>query len=287
MWRGRQVDPAELSWLMGPFGDVDVIGDHYVDTLATAENLVVERRARGVGLIESVGDLGLTPEDERRLRAEVAAFYTHTSEHDLDVWSEWSTMFRPFGGLIHWLYSRRLQQLNLPLRPLDTSRGIASEILKLRRPHDGRVAYTVWYRVLKSTGNVIYSGIYSTCRIPDGRTCVKVVFPLPRGNATVVMSVAVGEQGDLCLESHGAAFGSPGFYFLLRDSKGRHWAQYIRTFREKIRVYVDDESVLRADHVLTLWGRRVLQLHYKISRRTDALHVDESSERTGYDAPGQ
>ncbi len=174
----------------------------------------------------------------------------------------------PFGGLIHWLYSRRLQQLNLPLRPLDTSRGIASEILKLRRTHDGTVAHTMWYRVLKATGNVIYSGIYATCRIPDGRTCVKVVFPLPRGNATVVMSIAVGEQGDLCLESHGAGFGSPGFYFLLQDSKGRYWAQYIKTFREKIRVFVDDESVLRADHVLTLWGRRVLQLHYKISRRT-------------------
>ncbi len=269
MWRGRQINPAETSWLIGPFGDVDVIGDHYVEKLATAESLVVDRQARGVGLIESVGDLGLAPEDERRLRAEVAAFYTRTADHDLEVWSEWSPLFRPFGGLIHWLYSRRLQQLNLPLRPLDTSRGITSEILKLRRPHNSTVAYTVWYRVLKATGNVIYSGIYSTCRVPDGRTCVKIVFPLPRGNATVVMSVTVGEHGELCLESHGTGFGSPGFYFLLQDSKGRCWAQYIKTFREKIRVFVDDESVLRADHVLTLWGRRVLQLHYKISRRTE------------------
>lgn len=268
MWRGRQVDPADVSWLMGPFGDVDVIGDHFVDTLAAAEDLVVERRARGVGLIESVHDLGLAPEDERRLRAEVAAFYTHTADHDLDVWSQWSALFRPFGRLIHRLYSRRLQQLNLPLSPLDTSRGIASEILKLRRRHDGTVVHTVWYRVLKATGDVIYSGLYTTCRIPDGRTCVKVVFPLPRGNATVLMSIAVGEQGDLCLQSRGDGFGSPGFYFLLQDSKGRYWAQYIRTFRERIRVFVDDESVLRADHDLTLWGRRVLQLHYKISRRT-------------------
>ena len=162
----------------------------------------------------------------------------------------------------------RLQQLNVPLKPLDTSRGIASEILKLKRA-DGSIAYTIWYRVLKATGNVIYSGIYTTCRVPDGRTCIKVVFPLPRGSATVVMSIDVGEGGDLILRSEGDGFGSPGFYFLLRDSKGRHWAQYIKTFREKIHVYVDDDSVLRADHVLTLWGRRVLHLHCKVTRGSD------------------
>jgi hypothetical protein len=268
MWRGRQVDPVEIPWLMGPFGDVDVIGDRYVAKLAKAEDLVVERKTSGVGLLQSIADLHLSPCDERRLHGQVGAFYERTADHDLDVWSEWNPLFRPFGGLIHRLYSRRLQQLNLPLRPLDTSRGIGSEILTLQRRTMGTVTYRIWYRILKATGNVIYSGIYTTCRLPDGRTCVKVVFPLPRGNATVVMSVTVGEHGDLILASSGDGFGSPGFYFLLRDSRNRYWAQYIRTFREQIRVFVDDESILRADHILTLWGRRVVQLHYKITPRT-------------------
>ncbi len=270
MLRGQQVNPAHIEWLMGPFGNVDVIGDQYVQRLAGAEDLLVERDATSSGLLESITDLNLPPADEARLRGQVAAFYENTADYDLEMWAEWGLVFRPFGGLIHRLYSRRLQQLNLPLKPLDTARGVKSEVLKLRRRTDHQLKYTVWFRILKATSRVIYSGIYSTCKIPDGRTCVKVVFPLPRGNATVIMSVSVGPQGELELVSSGEGFGSPGFYFLLRDSKDRYWAQYIRTFRERIKVFVDDESVLRTDHFLTLWGRRVVQLHYKISPRIRA-----------------
>ena len=182
-------------------------------------------------------------------------------------------MFCACGGALRWLYSRRLQQLNVPLRPLETSRGIASQVMKLRDSRTGATRYTVWYRVLKATGQVIYSGVYGTCRLPDGRTCVKVVFPLPRGNATVLMAIHVNERGELELVSSGEGFGSPGFYFLLRDGRGQHWSQYIRSFRERIHVYMDDEHVLRTDHTLTLWKRRVLQLHYKIApRATAATH---------------
>jgi len=144
--------------------------------------------------------------------------------------------------------------------------GAIDQETRLYDPKTGETRHTVWFRVLKATGQVIYSGVYGTCRIPDGRTCVKVVFPLPRGNATVIMAISVGERGDLDLVSSGEGFGSPGFYFLLRDKRGRHFSQYIRSFRERIHVYVDDEDVLRTDHTLTLWKRRVLQLHYKITR---------------------
>lgn len=271
MFRGRRIEPRDFDWLMGPFGEVDVIGDSYVQRLANEQGLIVERHVSGAGLLDSIASLALNDTARARLNAEVAAFYERTADHELDVWSEWSPVFRPFGGMLQRLYSRRLQQLNVPLRPLDTSRGIASQILKLRDPKMGETRHTVWYRVLKATGQVIYSGVYGTCRIPDGRTCVKVVFPLPRGNATVIMAISVGERGDLDLVSSGEGFGSPGFYFLLRDKRGRHHAQYIRSFRERIHVYVDDERVLRTDHTLTLWKRRVLQLHYKITRRSSLV----------------
>jgi hypothetical protein len=250
---------------MGPYGNVDVIADKYVERLAAEENLQIQRHRRGAGLIESADEFFLNGDDRARLRSEVADFYQRTADHDLEVWSEWNPIFCPFAKLLQVLYSNRLQQLNLPLRPLDTSRGIGSEILQLRCNRTGCVRYTVWYRVLKSTQQVIYSGVYCTCRLPDGRPCVKVVFPLPRGNATVMMSIRVGDRGNLELTSGGQRFGDPGFYFLLVDKKQRHWAQYIRSFRERITVFVDDEGVLRADHLLTLWGWRVLQLHYKMT----------------------
>ena len=46
MWRGRRVTPDEIAWLLGPYGDVDVIADRYVERLAQDESLTVERRAR-------------------------------------------------------------------------------------------------------------------------------------------------------------------------------------------------------------------------------------------------
>jgi hypothetical protein len=264
MFRGQPVDLADVAWLAAPFGDVDVIADTYVERLAADEDLVVERNATA-GLLPSMREL--LGDDARRLDPRVAAFYEHTAEHDLDVWSEWCGAFRPFAVLIHHLYSRRLQQLNLPLRPLDTARGLSSEIIRLCERTTGRPRYTIWFRRLKATGRVIYSGIYMTTTLPDGRRCAKIAFPLPRGNATVVMAPEVDARGALHLVSSGERFGDPGFYFLLRDAKGQHWAQYIRSFREHITVFVDDEDVLRTDHHLSLWRRPALHLHYRIDRR--------------------
>ncbi len=265
---GRQIDPADFPWLMGPFGEVDVIGDAHIDRLARDENLRVERNSEGVGLLDSVNDLAQDGSLEQRLAQPVTDFYEQTADYDLEVWSEWNPVFKPFGSLIQRIYSRRLQQLNLPQRPFDTSRGISSEIAKLYDTKSGSLRYTFWNRRLKSSGAAIYSGNYSAGELPDGRRCMKVVFPLPRGNATVVMSVEAEEDGALTLVSEGRRFGDPGFYFLLRDSRGRHWTQYIRSMRERITVYVDDEGVLRANHALTLWRFPVMRLHYKMTRRS-------------------
>src|ERR1051325_6776129 len=130
MWRGRRVEPGQIAWLFGPFGDVDVIADHYIERLACEESLQVERRAEGVGLLDSMEEM--LGEDVTRLDPAIRGFYERTADFGLEVWSEWCCFCRPFAALIQWLYSRRLQQLNLPLRPLDTSRGITSEIVKLR-----------------------------------------------------------------------------------------------------------------------------------------------------------
>ena len=263
---GKTTEPARRDLaLMGPYGNVDIIEDKYVELLAAAENLVIKKNEPGCGLLEWIGVLNLSAADVAALRPEIVDFYEHTLDYQLEVWSQWCPFFRPFAGIIARLYSRHLQQLNLPLDPLDTAFGIRSQIYKLADPQSNVTKYTVWYRHLKSNGHVIYSGIYAHCTIPDGRTCVKVVFPLPRGNATVIMSVAVGPNGALKLISKGTRFGDPGFYFLLQDAKGRHWTKHIPSFHESITVYVDEESILRADHILNLWGTKALHLHYKMS----------------------
>ncbi len=263
---GQRIDPDNTPWLMGPFGNVDTIADDFVARLASDEHLEVERDVKTGGLLPSMRDLALPESDYGRLCPAVIDFYENTTRYDLDLWIEWNAYFRPFGGLIRYLYSRRLKQLNLPLRPLEVSRGISSQVLRLRNPDSGDIKYTIWYRTLKSNGQVIYSGVYTNCTLPSGEVCVKAIFPLPRGNATVIMSPAVGPAGELRLASSGMKYGDPGFYFLLSDSKGGYWAQYIRSFREQIDVFVDEQDQLRAEHALTLWKRRVLEIHYKMNR---------------------
>jgi len=79
------------------------------------------------------------------------------------------------------------------------------------------------------------------------------------------MSPSVGQDGELHLYSSGKKFGDPGFYFLLEDSKGDLWAQYIRSFRDLLIVSSNEEGI-SAKQTLTLWNKEVVQFRYKISR---------------------
>src|ERR1051326_6237934 len=101
MARGRQIDPQKSAWLMAPFGDVDIIPHRYTQRLAREESLTIERASSG-GLLESMHDL--LGDNAPRLNPRIKAFYEHTSAHDLEVWSQWSPIFRPFAALIQVLY---------------------------------------------------------------------------------------------------------------------------------------------------------------------------------------
>jgi hypothetical protein len=264
---GRRIDLLSNEWLRGPVGDLEVIGCDYFRRLASRNGLEVDDHTGSRGLLARVSDLRGRTCDPGILRPEVVAFYERTSDYDFDVWSEWSPLFRPFGGLLAMIFSRRLEQLNVPLSPLDSSRGFHSTVLKLK-DSNGTVLHTAWVRTLLSTGKTLYAGDYSTCSIPlDGCSCVKVCFPLPNGNATVVMRPYSSEDGSLTLQSAGSKFGDAGFYFFVASSDHQGWARYVRSLKEDIRVYVDAHGVVRADHTLSLWGLRFLRLHYRMLKR--------------------
>ena len=263
--RGQKIDVEQESWLVGPFGNSDFIADDFIEKLANDEDLLIERNVKGEGLLTSIKDLNLREADERRVQSEIMEFYEKTSLYNLDISLTWNPFFKVGGAVISRLYSKRLKQLNFPSDSQELEQGMNSELIVLKDKKTDTVKYRVWYRTLKSSGRVLYSGIYGTCKLPNGQTCVKVVFPLPRGNATIIMEASVSEEGALCLSSEGDAYGDPGFYFLLNDSKGNHWAQYIRSFREELKVYVDEEG-LGAKHSFTLWRRRVMDISYRMKR---------------------
>ena len=265
---GRRFIPENESWLIGPIGDTDIIKDKFINNIAEKENLEICQNLPNVGLLESIRELDLTDSEKTLLNQHVVHFYENTSNYNFEVWSEWCGAFRPFGWLLSIIFSRRLQQLNLPLSSLDSARGINSSIIKLVDKVTKVTKWTIWYRILKSTNNVIYSGVYTTCEIPnyEGRF-LKVIFPLPNGNASVIMRKEILPSGALKLCSDGKKFGDNGFYFTLTNHKGKYWARFVRSMHEWITVYVDEETVLRADHNLHFWGLPFLKLHYKMTEK--------------------
>jgi hypothetical protein len=263
---GRRVVRAAEPWLDGPVGEPRGIGPEFFADLAARERLTLSP-TRPAGLITDFSLLSAADFDPSVVHPRVVDFYTRTSEYELDSWAEWAGVFRPLGALLAVLFSRRLQQLNVPLSGLDTSRGVTSEVLQLVDPGSGAVAHTAWVRLLVGSGHVLYAGSYSLASVP-GRTgaCVKVVFPLPNGNAIVLMRPIAHADGSLSVVSAGDRFGDPGFYFTVRRGDVL-WARYVKSLKESIRVYAAEEGDVRADHVLTLWGARFLRLHYRLRRR--------------------
>ncbi len=263
---GRGIDPQTSGWLDGPIGEPAGIGRDYFQKLA--EKLALEiRRPAAAGLLANFEVLRSSTFDPAKVAKEVVDFYQATSTYDMDAWSEWTGIFRPFGFLLAFIFSRRLQQLNVPLSSLDTSRGVTSEVLQLVDSHTEGVQLTAWVRSLVGTGNVLYAGAYSTCRVPkyDG-LCIKVVFPLPNGNAMVIMRPVAHPDGSFSVVSHGEGFGDAGFYFTVR-SRSRIRARYLKSLREGIRVYPAEEGTVRADHRLSLWGITFLRFHYRLQKK--------------------
>ncbi|HET8647231.1 MAG TPA: hypothetical protein VFO85_17170 [Vicinamibacteria bacterium] len=259
---GRRCPPSGLPWLSGPLGGPRIGEGSYEET-ARAERLTLVRDARESGLLPSFAALAGPSFDPEQVHPRIRAFYERTHAYRLDTWA---TTYFP-ARLALWALvttiSRKVDQLNFPLDGLDTAHGMTSEIVLLRTP-EGAVRYTGWLRKLVRTGAVIYTGYYMTDRPPlcDG-PCVKVIFPMPDGNATVLLRPRNDPSGGLVLESKGSGFGDAGFYRVQRSGSGlRVW--YIRTLHESFRLYVDAEEAVRCEHDVRFLGLPVLTLHYRI-----------------------
>ena len=262
LW-GRKIKPEDYPWLLGPFGNLNGIGENFIYELAEKENLIIKRNSRSAGLLTSIETLDIDPEDLCRLSKNIVDFYEHTANYKLELNLRWNPFFKFFGYLVNRLFSARINQLNIPTENLSKTETLASEIITLTSPSTGEVKYTVWLRKFANSGKVIYSGIYGTCKIPSGKTCIKAIFPLPKGNATVIMTPIIGKNNELILYSSGRKFGDAGFYFLLNDSKDNFWAQYISSFTDRL-VVSDNHYHLAAEQTLKLWKLHVATFNYKI-----------------------
>lgn len=262
---GRKINPSENTWLFGTFGEVSGIGEKFIHQLAEKEDLTIIRKSNSKGLLDSISSLNLSENEIKKLPKNVIDFYEKTSEYKLQLNVKWNPIFKIFGYVVNRLFSQRINQLNIPTNNIQSSEKLTSEIIELVAKNTNEVKYTIWLRKFQSTGKVIYSGIYTTCLLPSGITCVKAIFPLPKGNATVILKPSVGEKNELILNSSGNKFGDAGFYFLLNDSKGNCWSKYIKSFTDKL-IVSDENEKLKAKQTLKLWRLKVARFEYEMKK---------------------
>jgi hypothetical protein len=189
-------------------------------------------------------------------------FYEHTAAYRFEVWSEWYAPFSRAAKALIALVSREMDQLNIPLHPLETSRGMSNDVIHLCDPQTGKLVHACWLRRTRKTGRVVYAGFYSQIQIA-GKPFVRVVFPVQYGSATVLLRVEVQPDGSVVLVSNGRGVGDAGYYRVHRSGQDAVRVKYV-PLKETIHVFVDEEGVLRTDHIFSFWRQKFLHLHYKI-----------------------
>jgi hypothetical protein len=263
---GKQIDKETFSWLLGPFGSTKGIGKTFIHELAEKEHLYIDQTNASKGLLPSIHALDLSSDELNNLASQVKDFYEHTSSYDLDLNVKWNPFFKVFAVLITFLFSKRIQQLNIPTANTKGSKALDSEIIHLRHTETNEVKRIIWFRTFVKSKQVVYSGVYGIGQLPAGKKCIKAVFPLPNGNATVLLTPSIGPNGELILESSGKKIGDSGFYFLVADSKGSVWTKFIKSFKDTLIVGSKGDE-LYAVQTLRLWNRNVVRFDYTIKKK--------------------
>ena len=276
---GRRVLKQDAAWLDCVIGRPGRIGTGVYQQIAREKKLELSMPP-GAGLLPDFSALRGPSFAPESIHPQIRHFYEHTAAYHLEVWSE--VYFA--GKFVLWMLvefiSRQMDQLNFPISSLEVAKGMTSEVVRLSDPATGRLVHTGWLRRFRSTGKVIYAGLYSTTNMPgEENPCVKVTFPC-YGSSSVYLRPLAHSDGSFGLVSTGAAFGSAGFYRILESGTDAWRVRNFKTLHEIFRVYVDEENVLRTDHIITFVGLTILRLHYKMTlaekaKGTDATRFEE------------
>jgi hypothetical protein len=86
------------------------------------------------------------------------------------------------------------------------------------------------------------------------------------------MKPEIHVDGSFSVTSAGHSFGDAGFYFTVHTGPNELVARYVRSIKERIKVYAAEPGTVRADHHLWIWGRQFLKLHYRMRRCTSAYN---------------
>lgn len=247
------------------------VGANFFQRMGIIDN---QRANPPMGIVDRMEDYRREEFEPSQLPAEVTDFYELTALHKLLVYPEWQQGFQRLSKIYKRL-SRRLEQMNFPLRPDKQEMHVASSILPLNDALDGRRGVRGWVRVYEESGQAVYVAAYANHQYA-GETYMNIAFPLPFGNLTSILRLEDHPdcRTGLLLTSFSTRRGDQGVYFANR------WIPFRLPMNETIEVFASDDtsgsykgfpaslprgSVL-ARHTLWLFNRHYLTLYYSIAR---------------------
>lgn len=145
----KKIVPSDCDWLLGPFGKRNGIGLKFIEQLAEEEGLIFYNEQQNKGLIRSIDQFKLSADARSKLSEEVADFYVNTSAYDLKLSVKWNPIFKLFGRLLRILFSKRIEQLNVPIKKIADAEKLSSEIIQLVNPETKEVKRTIWLRAFR------------------------------------------------------------------------------------------------------------------------------------------
>lgn len=263
---GRRVAKTHVPWLLGPIGDTTGIGDGFFSRWADGQGMHrIQEQGQGL-LPQGLAALDGPLFSAASIHPGVDEFYRHTANFEVKIQSRWRGGFRAFGWLISAVFARRLAQLNLTLVDDSYRAGVESRV-EHYVDAQGALGLVAWVRTSRVSGRPIFVGKYGVATIPghDG-PCIQVVFPLPNGNAVILLRPQLAADGGLCLVSDGRRFGDPGFYFTVARDAQTMWVKYVRTMKERLTISGAAPG-LCALHEFSVFGLTFLELRYLITIR--------------------
>jgi hypothetical protein len=182
---GRRIRRSDAPWMDCVLGKPGVIGTGVYQRIAKEEKLELSQPP-DAGLIENFESLSGPSFDPDQVDPRIRHFYEHAALYRLEVWSE--VYFA--GKFVLWLLvefiSRRMDQLNFPISPLEVAKGMTSEIVQLREPGTGRLVH--WVGCGGSSPPVSHRRFIFHYEFGRSRACVKVTFPC-YGSGSVIAAV--------------------------------------------------------------------------------------------------
>lgn len=257
---GKKVSKTTDDWIFGPT-NIDMYQNIALNNpLDTYTNCTVKPAK---GIIETVALFGFSESELKQINPLILDFYTKTASFNMDMRFRWNLFFKPVAFLIKVLFSKRLQQMNIPIISSDKLLKTSSFVVEI---NEENIIQNFWVRKFITTNQVIFSGIYSIASTNIKQHLIKVQFPLPNGNATIFLDKKVLESGALELSSKGLKFGDSGFYFFLKR-KNNYYAKYVKCMHEKLTLTVESQSIIKGTHEFYFYGINFLTIDYSLCKK--------------------